>query len=280
MDTNQHLAGIVRRGVMPFVAAIAALVGSTSCGSTDDPRTIGVYTLALSDKSTPAFSSPGGDAAVYEVQVQVVLPLIDKPNLPGPDVDPYKAPVWYTPRDLQVQCSFVVTNLGDTDVTAEVLLDGWNEFIRYSPKVSVDDEGNLQEDLSTNGRRVIVPAHSRIQGVFSYDDLERVAMDLATIMNEQALGVVPLNPFHIVEVHTRLLDDALTKPYVPSVIDGLTGFDLSLRTTQQVKLELEATLEVVDHGGFLVADGSASNAADQYPSSLQVYNPVVVAPPP
>jgi hypothetical protein len=264
--------------VVPL-AAVAALVGGISCGNTEDPRTAGVYTLALSDKTTPAFKSADGQSAVYEVQVQVVLPLIEKPKLTTAVVDPYTEPVWYTPSDVQVQCSFVVTNLGDTDVTAEVLLDGWNEFIRYVPKVSVDDEGNLQEDLSTNGRRVIVPAKSRIQGVFSYDDLERVAMDLATIMNEQKLGVTPFNPFHVVEVHTKLLDDVLTKPYVPSVIDGITGFDLSLRTTSQVKLELEATLEVIDHGGFLVTDGSSSNAADRYPANLTIYNPVVVAPP-
>jgi hypothetical protein len=48
-----------------------------------------------------------------------------------------------------------------------------------------------------------------------------------------------------------------------------------MRTRSKVKLELEATLEVIDHGGYLVADGSPSNASDVYPSSLTVYHPVV-----
>lgn len=254
------------------LAALACLAfGSASCGSTSDPRTVGVYTLAIGDNTPPAYQAMGQgggvDAAIYEVQVPITLPLREKPTLPGDAVKPYDAPVWYGPRDVQVQVSYVVTNLGESDVVAEILVDGWNEFIRYTPKVTVDAEGNVSEDLSTNGRRVIVPAQGRVRGVFSYDDMERIAMDLAAIMNGAP------NPFHIVEPHTRLLDDPTTKGYVPAVIDGLTGFDLSLRTTYKVKLAVEATVEVVDHGGYLVPEGSASNAADIYPSSLRPYRP-------
>ena len=34
---------------------------------------------------------------------------------------------------------------------------------------------------------------------------------------------------HTFEIHNRYPDDRLTRPYVPAVIDGLTGFDLGLR---------------------------------------------------
>jgi len=256
----RHLAVVVTTAASIFVA--------TSCGGTTDQRTDSrVYTLAVTDKTPPALSA-GDGSGVYQVQVPIVLPLIPRPqDLPGTAVKPYPRAIWYTPNDLEVQVSYVLTNAGDDDLNMEILVDGWNEFIRYTPTVSVDNEGRVNADLSTLDRRVFIHGHERLTGVFSFDDMQRVAYDLATIMNGDP------NPFHVVEAHTRLLEDPSTAPYVPSIIDGLTGFDLSIRTMQSAKVELEATLEMIDHGGYLVAEGSTSDAR---PPGTR-YRPVVAS---
>lgn len=267
---EKSAAGTTR--ALRHVALVAATAGSifiaTACGNTADQRTDSrVFTLAMTDKTPPALSA-GNGGGVYEMQVPVAIPLIERPaQLPGTQVKPYPRVVWYTPSDLRVQVSYVLTNAGDQDLDVEILLDGWNEFIRYTPMVSVDEEGNVNADLSTLDRRVYIHGHERLTGTFSFDDMERVAYDLATIMNGAP------NPFHVVESHTKLLDDLSTKPYVPSVIDGITGFDLSVRTMQPANLELEATLEMIDQGGFLVPDGTPSKAG---PPSTR-YRPVVAS---
>jgi hypothetical protein len=118
-------------------------------------------------------------------------------------------------------------------------------------------------------RRLLLPAKGRVTGTISFDDFERVAIELGIIMNGAP------NPFHVVEPHTELFSDVQTKPYIPTLIAGLTGFDLSVRSNGPAKLALEATLEVDDRAGLLVAEGEASKAR---PPGKR-YNPVVATPP-
>lgn len=121
---------------------------------------------------------------------------------------------------------------------------------------------------------MIIPAYSTVSGRISYDDFERMAMALAILTSNPP----PDNPFHVVEPHTKLTTDPLTAPLLPQVIDGITGFDLSLRARGTVKVVLEATLELVDHtenGEHLVAEGDVSSYRPP-----RKYVPVVAPPPP
>jgi hypothetical protein len=45
---------------------------------------------------------------------------------------------------------------------------------------------------------------------------------------------------------------------MPDVIDGISGFDLSLRATEPVRVVVEATTELVDLKGVLVEEGTVS----------------------
>jgi hypothetical protein len=257
------------RTLASAVVGIAALV-SSGCSQTNETRTIGPYTLAITDTTTPSVPPSGNGDGIYQVQTTVVVPLIERPkDLTGDRVKPYPRVIWYPSSALQMQLSYVVSNLGDANTTIEILVDGFNEFVRYEPLAHIDDEGNASTDLSMVNRRVIVPARGRVSGTVSYDDFERMATALAIIMNGAP------NPFHVVEEHTNLFTDPLTKPYLPTQIDGLTGFNVSVRSLGPNKIGLEATVELIDHEGLLVGEGSPSSARP--PNT--VIHPAVAEPP-
>ncbi len=260
------------------------MFGVLSCSSANkDNRTFGPYTLAISETTKPALATPGGGAplvdpadppagidGIYQVQTSVIVPLIDRPAIEGAAVKPYPRPIWYTSADLRLQLTYVITNLEDKPRSIELLVDGWNEFIRYTPLVTIDDEGNVNADRSMVDRRILLPAKGRVVGTVSFDDFERMALELGIIMNGAP------NPFHVVEPHTEIFTDIQTKPFIPTVTAGLTGFDLNVRSLGPAKLALEATLEVDDRKSLLVAEGETSGAR---PPGKR-YNPVVATPAP
>jgi len=265
--------------ILTGLAAIGVVLAS-GCSSNQDERTIGVYTLAITDKTAPAVPAVGDEPPLYQVTTQVRFPLRPRPDraLLGDVVKPYTQPIWFTSGQLQAQFTYVIKNLGNTDVTVELLVDGWNEFIRYSPTVAivvVNGEQELQADRSVVDRLMIIPAYSTVEGRISYDDFERMATALAILTPEPHHP----NPFHVVEPHTKLATDPTTMTWIPPVIDGITGFDLSLRARGAVKIVLEGSLELVDHtenGEHLVPEGEPVVGRSPPPR----YVPVVALPPP
>lgn len=232
-------------------AVVSVLVAlAIACSGTRETRTAGPYVVAITATTPPVIQSQEG--GLYQMQRSVGLPLAERPK-DLPSAKPYPGGVWYTPADLRVQVSYVISNLEDKDVNVELLVDGWNEFIYYAPQVSLDAEGQVQADRSCVDRLMIVPAKGRVTGTVSFDDFERMAMALATVENGAP------NPHHVMDPSTTF-DDVLVKPYLPAVIDGITGFDVSLRTTEPVRVALEATVELVDLAGVLLDEGSTTTS--------------------
>ena len=269
------------RLAMALSCGVLAASAGTACSRVIDDRTVGVYTLAMTDKTAAAVEAVGDEPPLYQVTTQVRFPLRETPTTTGAAVKPYARPVWFTSSELQPQLTYVITNMTTTDVVVELLVDGWNEFIRYKPTVAVVDDGGepaLEADRSMVDRLIIVPALARVEGRVSFDDFERMATALA-ILNWDRAGKPHPNPFHVVEPHTRLQTDPATASWIPPVIDGLTGFDLSLRARGKVKVVLEAALDLTDHlenGAHLVAKGE--EAPRRRPPAD--YVPVVAPPPP
>jgi hypothetical protein len=211
--------GIPRRTILQ--GALGALgVFAIGCSSEErDARTFGPHVVALKADTPAALEGP--EASVFQVKRSVALPLLDTP----PDVPatpPYPRGVWFTPDQFRVQVSYLVSNLEPKDVSLELLIDGWNEFIYYSPQVRVVDD-EIIPDRSCAQRPMIVPARGRVEGRVSFDDFERIAIALAGIMNKAP------NPGHLLDPTTKLYESPLSKPYIPSFISGITGFDLSIR---------------------------------------------------
>lgn len=240
------VGGLPRRaflhGALGVVSAYA--VGCNS--DPRDPRTLGPYVVALKT-DTPA-SVTGPEASLFQVKRSVALPLLERPqNLPA--TPPYPRGVWYTPEELRVQASYVVTNLEARDVSIELLVDGWNEFIWYSPQVRIVDE-EVVPDRSCVQRPMILPPKSRAEGRVSFDDFERMAIALAGITNKAE------NPGHLLDPSTNLAESPLATKYIPSVISGITGFDVSLRATAAARVAVEVVVEVIDLDGILMEEGN------------------------
>lgn len=131
------------RGIARFARLLTALATlgvalASGCSNNQDERTVGIYTLAISDKTPTAVPQVGDEPPLYQVTVPVAFPLRATPSpVPGEAVKPYPRAVWYTSNQLQAQFTYVIKNLGNTDVTVELLVDGWNEFIRYAPTVAI-----------------------------------------------------------------------------------------------------------------------------------------------
>jgi len=104
-----------------------------------------------------------------------------------------------------------------------------------------------------------------VMGTFTYQDMEEVVIDLATVMNiiENGPAGDPADPDsdpkvtlanHAFNIKNRSYDDPLVAPYIPGTIAGLTGFDIGLRTYAPANLAIEIVVEVVDKDSGKVVD--------------------------
>jgi hypothetical protein len=263
---NPLTKGAVPRRTLLLGALCAALV--VSCSSEPrDARTFGPYTVALKSDTPAALESE--DGAIFQVRRSIPLPI--KPRPPGlPGTAPYPSGVWYSPNEFRVQLSYVITNLEDKEVQVELLVDGWNEFRAYTPQIRIVED-DVQADRSCVQRPIIIPAKGRIDGRVSYDDFERMAIALAGILNKAP------NPFHLLDPTVDLYGSPLSKPYIPFIIDGITGFDLSLRSRGgPVRVAVEATVEVIDRAEILMEEGNEGSSTNRRPRDLV---PEIAAPP-
>src|SRR4029077_5917631 len=64
----------------------------------------------------------------------------------------------------------------------EILIDPWNEFGRYVPGVNVGEEETVP-NLSGIDLLIHVDGMQRRTGTFTFDDMDEVAIDLATVEN-------------------------------------------------------------------------------------------------
>ncbi|MBK7401488.1 MAG: hypothetical protein IPJ34_35850 [Myxococcales bacterium] len=246
------------------------------CSTPTERRTQPTAVLAVTETTAPAVTTD--DSVTYQVTRPIAVPLTARPSsdLLGPRVKPYARGLWFTPADLRLQLSYVISNLADADVLVELMLDTWNEFVYYAPTVTISEEEGLAADRSTIDRLIRVPAKSRVVGSVSFDDFERAAMALAIMID-------PLRPndFHLVDPQTNLKESPLAKPFLPTAIDGITGFDLSMRINGKAKVVLEATLELEDRTGNLLVTGPDSESPNRNKQSMgrQPLVPRILAPP-
>jgi hypothetical protein len=217
---------------------------------------------------------------LYQVQTPVSLP-VRRPTdaeitaLGGtPQGTPYpRAPFLLAP-DESVEVHYTISNLDDQQHTVWMLVDPWNEFVRYSPGVQVvnDEETNPNYgyDLAFE-----VPGKSRIQGTLTTDDMHEIAIKLASVMKllaspQAQAGPNNNNGFDATVIANNIFNpqnrsnsnDPLYTPWIPPVIAGLTGFDLGLRyrCTDQCtppNVAIEITMDVQDlRGNRFVAQDS------------------------
>jgi hypothetical protein len=239
------------------IGALLAASGAVGCGAESDNQTYDPVALGMTSSDPPTYDD--GETTIYEVKRAVSLPI----NVPSdadlavlsPVVPPYSRTPWITIKDVKVQVTWTISNLDKEARNVEILVDPWNEFVRYVPGVNMSDEETIP-DLSGIDLLMRVEGMTRKKGIFTFADMDEVAIDLATVQNiiattagtmdEGVNGLVN----HAFEIHNRSVDnDLLIKGYIPGTFAGLVGFDIGMRTFAQGNVALEIVVEVTDHRG-------------------------------
>jgi hypothetical protein len=276
-----HAGGILKGVPRPFLLAWpltrglsvlgCSVLGWSTCGcSSEETERLDPSVVAMDRSVAPIYDD--GEMTLYEVKQSLRLPVItpgelNLQRLYQTPVEPFGRLPWVSNEDLKVQVGFTLSNLDADEHVVEVLIDPWNEFGRYWPGLQVIDaeEGELLPNLSGINERFLLRGTdageaSRIYGTFTYDDMDELAIDFATVMNiienfeGQVLEEGEMDPRvtyanHAFSRSNRSYNSPLIAPYRPDVIPGLVGFDFGLRTEEQANIALEVFVEIVDVRG-------------------------------
>jgi hypothetical protein len=190
---------------------------------------------------------------------------------------------WVTLDDVRVQLTWTLSNLENRRHNVWLLVDPWTEFGRYWPGLTLIDADDGEYAPNRSGYEYYYSLDgankgesSRRHGTLTYDDMDEVARDFATVMNlikfppTTGLGGQVLDPGedplpgyanHAFHFENRSENDPLVRSWVPQVFAGLTGVDIGLRTSDTgedpgadpsapaaPKIALEVVVEITDLG--------------------------------
>jgi hypothetical protein len=242
----------------------------TACAGGDEERVIPPVVVGMTPNVAPFYDD--GETQLYMVQNQVRLPVRrstdeERAALPR-GIAPYGRQPFLLDSDLRLEIRFTLSNLDDEQRIVELLVDPWNEFVRYRPGVQAGDEEAIP-NFSGFQRFFVIPPKSRIEGVITPDDMRELAIDLATA--QQIMSAPP--PANAIDEDPRTglinrafnlqnrsnQEDLLVKPHIPAVIAGLTGFDIGLRASQPGNVALESIIDVKDLNGERLVELSSGD---------------------
>jgi hypothetical protein len=239
--------------------------GVAGCGDEEELQTLDPVQLGMTEDE-PAFYDDG-EITLYMVNAPAELPIIapsdsTRSALREQDTPPYPRMPWVTQSDVGVQVTWTISNLDEDAHDVELLIDPWNEFARYYPGLALvdPDEGEYLPNFSGIQHMYHVPGvgagtASRVHGTYTYDDMKELAIDYATVISilnpaegmqlpEDIVGLVN----HVFNPQNHAGRDVLADPWTPSVITGLTGFDVGLRTREPANVAVEILIELTDPG--------------------------------
>lgn len=272
------------------LAVFCTFIGA--CASDNEQQQAPVV-LGMTDTMAPAIDD--GEVQIYIVQTPVALPVRrptdDERKALGAQ-DPYPRQPFFLASDARIAVKFTLSNLDpEKSAVVELLLDPWNEFVRYTPGNQVSDEQTIP-NLSGIDRYFVLKPLSRIEGILTPDDMNEMAIDLATVENIAKNPVDPMSAFGGPVLFNRAFNvqnrsnqpDPLISPFIPPVIAGLTGFDLGLRTSAPAKVAVEISLDVTDLNGkrIITPDNTTDKPmfTDKSPPGTRLSPPAAAPPPP
>jgi hypothetical protein len=273
-------AGLALAVALTLTAAACLLGG---CESTEDAQITSPSVVAIGAAETPAYSD--GELTLYESQVAVPFP-VRKPT--GSELSALKAGVVPYPRspyllasDEVIEVNYTVTNLDNQQHAVWMLIDPWNEFVRYKPGVTVVSDDETEPNLSGIETAFILGPYERVQGNIQSQDLTNLALKLDTAMEilmkgagadagaAYGIGELLNNDFNTQNIPGPT--DPLLASYTPSVVAGLTGFDLGLQSYEPMNVAVEVTVTVIDTGsGKIEPPGTTSGLLGPPPGVLTV----------
>lgn len=272
--------GIMTREPGRFGASMlgaGALALLSACGD-GDVRRLPPVSVALTENVAPVYDD--GELSIYEAKTSLSLPIIAPSDaqlaaLSQETSEPFERWPWVTRDDVGVQVTWTLSNLDAADRSVWVMIDPHNEFGRYEPAIVVTDD-EAARDLSGIDMLFLLPgtesegpapADPRIVGTFTFDDMDELALDFATVFRilEEA---APLDDAeddprstlvnYAFNVRNRSYNSPLLDPYRPLTVPGLTGFDFGVRTSEPANVALEIVVELRDRHGERVAERGQS----------------------
>jgi hypothetical protein len=252
-----------------LAAAGAALPACSGGGSAD--QVTGPVTLGMTSTMAPYYSD--GKTTIYEAQKPVTLPVrrpsdAERHGLgPAPRATPYPRAPFLLAADESVEVHYVLTNVDDAPHAVWMLVDPWNEFVRWRPGITVVSDEVTVPNFGFD-KAFSIPPRSRVEGTLTSDDLHEIATKLASVENllassyaQQAQASDAGASSYGAPSPTTLCNnifnslnrsnsgDPLYTPWIPPVIAGVTGFDLGIRTYEAANVAVEITIDVVDLNG-------------------------------
>lgn len=271
-----------------LLGVAAACSSNASSDQVTQPSAVGMTNM------TPAYYSDG-NLTLYEVQIPVELPArrptsAERESLGGaPKGTTYPYTPFLLASDESVEVHYVLSNVDTAQHAVWLLVDPWNEFVRYRPGVTVVDEDTTvpNESFEPGGPGFLMGPKSRIEGTITSDDMQELAIRLATAENfllspqtlasEDADASGGDNSLDPTEIANHIFDqqnysttgDPLFAPYIPPIIAGITGFDLGLRTLEPANVAVEITIDVQDlNGNRFLAQNAAGQTMGVPPATL------------
>ncbi|HET7543343.1 MAG TPA: hypothetical protein VFK05_25895 [Polyangiaceae bacterium] len=271
---------------MSVFVVLGSAAFAAACGSQEQTRNLAPEQVGLTPDVAPIFDDD--ETQLYEVKRGLQFPILAPSDaqagaLNGQVVEPYGRQPWITNQDVKVQLTWTISNLDEQQHVVEMLVDPWNEFGRYYPGMNLVDAENQEFKPNFSGidRLYVLEgkkagASSRRHGTCTFDDMNEMAIDFATVQNmikfpppppngaptdpDMMEDPLPTYVNHAFNFINHSDDDPLIAPYVPAVIAGLTGVDFGFRTTEKATIALDIQIEVVDLGEGRVQEPGGKGA--------------------
>ncbi|MBK8170924.1 MAG: hypothetical protein IPK60_11355 [Sandaracinaceae bacterium] len=230
------------RTVLVCAGLCANLCVTAGCAAKQEYVGTGTYAFAMTEETPPFFEAD--TAALFEIDTRITLPIVppteaEMAALGGSAPAPFARMPWLGRNDLNVQIEYTVSNLEDEAVQIAIVLNGVNEFNEYVPAATIIEEEPVA-DYAQIERVLNLAAGQRYNGTIRQEELDEVAVDLATVVNGAP------NANQIVYFENQSASDPRSQPYIPSVIPGLVAFRLGIRASGEVapRIVVEATVRV------------------------------------
>lgn len=259
----------MRAGIVAGLLVGGVLV--SACAGQDEKEVLPPVVLGMLETTAPTYDD--GQEQIFQVGREVRLPY-RRPNdseRPRGNRDPYARPPFHVASDTRVTVRFTLSNLEDKKHTVELLIDPWNEFVRYVPGVSAGRGDEVLPNFSGIQRMFIVPPKGRIEGIITPDDMVELATDLTVAMALQRRPPDPTGELGGAALYNRTFNvqnrssepDPVLQPWMPgakSTIAAVIGFDVGLRTSEPAKVAVELVIDIEDlNGERVVMDGEEGN---------------------
>jgi hypothetical protein len=207
---------------------------------------------------------------------------------------PYGRPPFHVATASRITLRFTLANLDVKKHNVELLIDPWNEFVRYEPGVSVVRQDRIQPNFSGIQRNFVLEPRTRLEGIVTPVDMVELATDLTTAMTLHDNPPDAMGQFGGAVLYNRAFNiqnrssepDIVLKPYEPTnkaTVAAVTGFTLGLRSEEAFRLAIEVITDIEDRsdeGDRVVIADSDGEDVDKDPKKRQLSRPGEVLTPP